>query len=359
MDIGEVLVPLAGLALFVSRLTPWRSKGNQSKLEEEARSWPRVSIIIPARNEEENLPRLLTSLETLDYPDYEVIVVDDCSTDGTAQVASQFTFVKLIRGAERPNDLRWGGKQWACSQGARVASGSLLLFTDADTVHTSSGLKRAVVDLEESGAGLLSALPYHENPTAWERLLGPFQLLLLAQTAPYATPKKRRVFVIGQYLLFRREIYDLIGGHAAVAEEFAEDLPLANLVLERNIGVRVYRGDERLFEVRMYPTIGDFVRGWRRNFRSGFIYSSPTAGIYATLMIIGITGGAHLTRLGFTLSMLAALYMAWRQRAFGRFNLIGAFLWPFSLGLFCLSATLAVSDMLLRRDLKWKGRSYQ
>ncbi|MBM4253499.1 MAG: glycosyltransferase [Deltaproteobacteria bacterium] len=357
MDHSSWLVPAGGLVLFAMRLLPWRQLFRAKVTPPEPSVWPRVTVIVPARNEEAHLPRLLSSLAVLDYPDYEVIVIDDRSTDGTAAIAATFDRVKVVAGVDRPEHRRWGGKQWACHQGAAVATGDILLFTDADTEHYPDSVRRAVAQLLSSGAGLLSALPYHANPSLWEQLLGPFQLLIIALTAPFAPPRPRRLFVIGQYLMFRREAYLAIGGHEAVAGDFAEDLPLANLMVASGHLIHVYRGPN-LFSVRMYASITEFVRGWRRNFRSGFIYASPLAGLWATWMIIGITGGMRADLGGLVVMGLGGLFIAWRQRALGRFRLIGAWLWPLSIGLFTWATLLAISDLVLRRDMVWKGRAY-
>ncbi len=357
MDHSSWVVPTLGLVVFMARLVPWRDVFKAKISWKEPPSWPKVSVIVPARNEEENLPTLLRSLQALDYPDYEIIVVDDRSSDRTAEIAQSYDRVRLIRGVDRPTDKRWGGKQWACQQGANVASGEILLFTDADTDHAPDSMRRAVPQLLGSGAGLLSALPYHANPKIWERLLGPIQLIIIALTAPFAPPKSKRLFVIGQYLMFRREAYHAIGGHEVVASDFAEDLPLANLLIEAGHKIHVYRGSA-LFKVRMYASLVEFIRGWRRNFRSGFVYASPLAGLWATLMVIGITGGMRFDLAGILGMVVAGGFIAWRQRLIGNFSPIGAWLWPLSIGLFVWATVLAIYDLLLRRDMVWKGRAY-
>jgi glycosyltransferase involved in cell wall biosynthesis len=317
---------------------------------------PRVSIVVPARNEAARLPDLLRSLEKLDYPDYEVIVVDDCSTDGTAAVVESFG-ARLVSGNERPPG--WAGKQWACFQGASIAVGDVLLFTDADTVHTPNSLTDAVSFLKRSGAAMISSLPYHDANTWWERLLGPFHVLLLAVTAPFGTPRPGRVYAIGQYLMLTRAAYAALGGHASVKGEFVEDLPLANLCLERGLRYRVYHG-ARLFSVRMYDSLGEFVRGWRRNFRAGIRGSSALAPVEMTLMIAALTGGGKMLATPWSAALVASsvFVLLGRQRDLGRFSWCGPVLFPFALALLCWVSLLAAGDMLFRRKLYWKGRAY-
>ena len=155
-------------------------------------AFPGVSIVIPARDEEHNLPSLLASLRAIDYPAYEVIVVDDNSSDRTAAVA-EAGGARVLRGLPLPPG--WNGKNWACHQAVKIATGELLLFTDADTVHRADGLRRAVGFLEAKNADLVSALPYHRCPTWWERLLGPFHALVLVATA-HRRPRPRRLYAV-------------------------------------------------------------------------------------------------------------------------------------------------------------------
>jgi chlorobactene glucosyltransferase len=226
---------------------------------EQPASWPLVSIIVPARNEEKVIGRLLQSLTTLDYPHYEVIVVDDCSEDDTSQIARTFK-VRLIRGKERPPG--WNGKQWACHQGALAARGSYLLFTDADTLHHTTGLRRVMCEMLHSEAQGFTVLPQLESPKFWERLCGPFHVFLLTITNPYGKARSGQVFAIGQYLLFERRFYDRMGGHTRVRADWVEDIPLAEALLAEGGRWKVYTGPA-VFSVRMYETMSDFIKGWR------------------------------------------------------------------------------------------------
>ncbi len=318
---------------------------------------PFVSIIVPARNEEHVLPNLLDSLQKMRYPNYEVIVVDDQSTDKTATVAEKFSRVRVISGQVRPDGVM--GKQWAAHQGAVAAKGEILLFTDADTVHAVDGLAQAVRFLQTEAADMISALPCHHGEALWERLLGPFHLILLALTAPYAPPKRKKLYAIGQYLMFRREFYHRIGGHLAVGSALVEDLPLANLCIAKGGIYSVYVFGH-LFGVRMYATLGDFVEGWRRNFRAGFSLARRAAGFDAFLFIAAFTGAAQIfsNPLAWLSVAGTVAFAIWRQNDLGRFSKWGPLLFPFSLIVFCYVSGLAAMDKVGKRPFRWKNRAY-
>jgi hypothetical protein len=347
------LLGLAGLALWIRRMGFEATASAYRPLV--AGREPMVSIIVPARNEERALPRLLRSLGAIDYPRLEVVVVDDRSEDRTAQVARQHG-ARLVVGKERPEG--WGGKQWACWQGAAAAAGDVLIFTDADTWHEPASVRRMVGFLQAHGFAMASAMPYHAGSSVWERLLGPFHLLLLAVTAPLGSPTPTRKYAIGQYLAFSRAGYEAIGGHAAVKACWVEDLPLARVCLERGLGYGVFHGP-RLFSVQMYDSLTAFVQGWRRNFRAGFEDSPRTAPLEVALLIAALTGGGDARTSGLAAAVAAAtvVYVAYRQRWLGAFSWLGALLFPLSLALFCGITALAAYDVVFKRPQVWKGRS--
>ncbi|HYX39726.1 MAG TPA: glycosyltransferase [Oligoflexus sp.] len=348
--VGEWLASI-GLMLLIYRIWPRHFRPCMY----EPAGWPLVSIIVPARNEENVLGQLLASLDHLDYPHYEVIVVDDCSDDDTAAIALSHK-LRLVRGKERP--AGWNGKQWACHQGAMAAKGSYLLFTDADTIHHTTGLRRAMCEVLDCEAQGFTTLPAHQSPTLWERLCGPFHVLLMAVTNPYGKARPGQVFAIGQYLLFERKFYDRFGGHTRVRADWVEDIPLAEALLAEGGRWVVYTGPA-IFSVRMYETMGDFVRGWRRNFRAGMGYSYWGASLEITLFMAAAIGGGRLNALyPWLIILLTALVFLRAQEKLGRFSAWGVLLFPFSLVLFCWVSILAVYDRLFNRPMNWKNRAY-
>ena len=231
MTIPEILsIRLAwvGTAILIWRLVPRRRIGPESDKKLEG-PWPKVSVVVPARNEEHNMSRLLASLTNLSYPNYEIVIVDDQSTDQTKAIAESYG-VRII--GSKPTPEGWNGKNWACHQAIPYLTGNVFLFSDADTEHHKDSLERAVSFLLSSKGSMMSSLPYHRVESWWEKLIGPFYTILLAATAPYS-PKPKRLFAIGQYLMFTRASYEKQGGHEAGFNQYPDDLALANACLQK------------------------------------------------------------------------------------------------------------------------------
>jgi len=242
---------------------------------------PRVSVIVPARNEARNIGRCVQSILASRYEPLELIVVDDHSTDGTADIARVAAAgdarFRLLDNPALPNG--WFGKQWACTTGAAAATGAVLLFTDADTMHAPDLLPRAVHRLVRERVDLLSVVGRQEMHSFWERLLQPqvFWMLLVRYGSTESVSGARRpedVIANGQYLLMRREAYDAAGGHASVRDKVAEDLALAQRFVRLGRRVRLVRGDEQL-STHMYGSLSELIEGWGKNVYAGGVDAMP------------------------------------------------------------------------------------
>ncbi len=246
---------------------------------------PTVSIIVPARNEEASLRRCLESLTGQRGITFEIIVVDDRSTDRTHQIAESFAGVRVIQ----PPRLRcgWTGKNNAVTAGAREARGSWLLFTDADTFHQPGSLTRAVAEAHAQHADLLSYSPEQEVSGFWEKAVMPVIFAELASTyrpSEVSDPRSPVAAANGQYLLISREAYDAVGGHALIAASLLEDVALAQAVKasRRKIFFR-YGGDA--VSTRMYRTFAQLREGWTKNLALLF----PAPGRLAALRLAEFT----------------------------------------------------------------------
>ena len=232
---------------------------------------PSVSVIVPARNEEFGVGQCVSSLCGSDYPDFEVLVVDDESQDRTGEIVQNLppgnaSQLRLIKG--RPPPKGWFGKSWACWQGAELARGELLLFTDADTIHSPDLLRKTVSGLQEDAADVYTVIGRQIMGSFWERVLQPQFFMLLAARYPRAGTSKEphqwnQAIANGQYLLFTREVYEASGGHRSVAGEVVEDLRFAQLLV-RGGWKLVMRGTDGL-QTRMYRSFGGLVEGWSKN----------------------------------------------------------------------------------------------
>lgn len=257
-------------------------------------SGPLVSVIIPARNESATITSVVSSILATSYHPFEVLVVDDRSSDDTAAVVETLQTdlrLRLIRGEELPGG--WYGKPWACFQGYRHARGELLLFTDADTLHQPELLGHAVGALLTERAGLLTVSPVQRCVTFWERIVMPQIWFLLAlRYSPSSVNRARRardVIANGQFILTSRQAYEAAGTHAAVRHEVAEDLALAQTYLQRGLKLH-FAFAERLMETRMYQGLSHLIEGWSKNIYLGGRRSFPEEPFRRALVPLMLVG---------------------------------------------------------------------
>ncbi|HET7585245.1 MAG TPA: glycosyltransferase [Gemmatimonadaceae bacterium] len=251
---------------------------------------PLLSIVLPARNEERAIASCMRSVLSSTYPALELIVVDDHSTDRTAPIAREIAAadprVRVLSAPPLPDG--WFGKQWACAQGAAAARGSLLCFTDADTTHGAELHARAVNALRQRNADLLSVAGTQEMQSFWERVAQPqvFAMLLLRFGGTEGVNCSHRVtdkVANGQFLLFRRAAYDAVGGHAAVRRKVAEDLALAQRTFAMGFRYHLTMALDQL-STRMYASLGELVRGWRKNIYAGALDATPGGALGRALL---------------------------------------------------------------------------
>jgi len=243
---------------------------------------PFVTVIVPARDEERSIARVLGSLAASRYPSFEILVVDDRSADRTAELAraagpDRARRLEVISGEPLPEG--WLGKPWACWQGAERARGDLLLFADADTVHGPDLLRRSVGELLRREADALTVLGRQLMGTFWERLVQPqiFMTMMVRfvdQRWPLPQRRWRSAIANGQYLLFRRTVYDALDGHRGVRDQVVEDQALAQRLVREGFRLWVGRAEDQL-ATRMYQSLGEIVAGWSKNLVLGGLQSLP------------------------------------------------------------------------------------
>ena len=327
---------------------------------------PRISVVVPARNEGHQIGRLLQSLECQSVTPHEVIVVDDNSSDDTASVGAAWG-ATVIQGQVLPDG--WNGKSWACWQGARHSAGEILLFLDADTWLAEDGLAK-LLNRYAGRRGLLSIQPYHVTQKHHEQLSAFFNIVLLAAVGAF-TPLGTRIKpggAFGPCMLCNREDYFRVGGHQAVKEHVLEDIPLGKRFLLHALPVRCGVG-EGIISFRMYEGgFRELVEGWSK----GVGYGAMAVHVPFTLATAAwITGcfSVCFTLLGevgrlFTPAWWASLaiycfyatQIYWMLRRIGRFKPWTSVLFPFPLCFFALIMVRSVLLTYVFRRVTWKGR---
>ncbi len=237
--------------------------------------FPMVSILVPARNEEKNIGKCITSLLMQDYPYFEVLVLDDQSNDGTLAIltgmASSHPGLKVLTGCPPPQDQ--SGKNWACSQLAHQARGELLFFTDADTFHHPQTLRSSVTALLGEQSDLLTGFPRQQVLTWGEKLLVPFFpwacLCFVPLWLGYRLRTQALAVAVGQMMLFQREAYWKIGGHAGLGTAIVDDLSLARKIKATGLRWRVVSVSD-LITCRMYHESREAVHGFSKNLFAAF-----------------------------------------------------------------------------------------
>jgi chlorobactene glucosyltransferase len=382
-----------GIAAFYAALA-WRTRGGgQRPVMEEPESsiagaakgrlvvadWPKVSIVVPARNEERNIRECVSSLLAQDYPHFSLIVVDDASEDATADILLDMqrthpsgARLEVLRVERLPEG--WAGKPHALHAGAVMADGEWLLFTDADTRHAPGALRRAVARALADGDDLLSLGTTQELPDFWGRVLMPLAYMGISMQYPprkVNDPNSQIAIANGQYILLRRAMYRKIGGyaHPALRATVLDDRDLAAVV--KRAGGRLELVDGRaLVRTRMYHGLGEHWEGWSKNAYAG----SRGGGLFYLLMIAGLplvcvvpfvlplvgllARRPHVALVGSLAAGAAGAYRAQLNRELG---VPLRYVWTHPLGALVFTGILARSFWRVRsgRGVRWRGRIYQ
>ncbi len=329
----------------------------------------RLSVIIPARNEERTLTRLLGSLSAQTFAPGEITVVDDHSSDGTASIAMAGG-AKVLPSAPLPEG--WLGKPWACRQAAEAARGDILLFLDADTFLEPAGIAQ-ILNAHQRHGGLLSVQPCHTMEKPYEKFAAFFNIMTMAGTGAFSllssVIKPRGAF--GPCLVCYRQDYFEVGGHGRARAEVVESMGLADAFREAGLSVSCY-GGKGAVSFRMYPDgFRSMIDGFSRGFAEGAnAISLPTL----VLLVAWVTGGMsvtrHLIQSAFSpeytsFFVWAGLYAGfsvqvyWMLRRIGNFGVLSSILYPAPLLFFVV---VFFRSLLLKcgiGKISWKGRRIQ
>jgi cellulose synthase/poly-beta-1,6-N-acetylglucosamine synthase-like glycosyltransferase len=249
-SLTAILIGICGAWIFLIRsmITSFRLTPYLDKFEKIKHNNPKVSIILPARNEEEFLPKCLDSLIDQDYSNYEIIAIDDSSEDLTPKIISKYAKQnsKIIPVSAKPKPDGWMGKNWACMEGYKKATGELLLFTDADTKHAKNVISLAVSHLLTFNLDALTAMPKMVTIDFWTKITLPMISTFLHtrfSAVRVNDPSKKTGYFFGSFFIIKQKTYEEVGTHESVKQEIIEDGALGKKVKESGYKMKMVRGD--------------------------------------------------------------------------------------------------------------------
>lgn len=369
----------AGIALlYAARCASFAASWIDAPLLARApeKALPTLSIVVPARDEERSIERCIRSLLAQDFLDFEVIAIDDRSTDSTPQIlerlAREDSRLRVIEGDELP--AGWIGKPWALAQGVRHARGSWLLFTDADSWHEPAGAASMLWLATEAGMDAVSIATRQELGSFWERAVLPSILgMILFVAGPLGAindPKKTaHALANGQYILVARQAYDALGGHSALRAEIVEDVAFARRLKEDGRFRFLLVGGARIASVRMYRSLAEIWSGFTKNVYVGANgHLGALAGGALFMLAISVAPPAlalyAASRKRYALALEAALASiavvataSWGMRKAG-FSRRLAILQPLGTALFAGIIANSTARVLSGRGVEWRGRTY-
>ncbi|MBT5201383.1 MAG: glycosyltransferase [Thaumarchaeota archaeon] len=249
-SVSIILIAICGSWVFLikSMIDSFRLTPYLDKFENKSKSTPRVSVILPARNEENFIKKCLDSLTKQNYQNYEVIVIDDSSDDSTGKIISEYAKnnSKVIPVTAKPKPEGWMGKNWACMEGYRKATGELLLFTDADTTHAEKVISLSVAHLISFNLDALSTIPKMLTFDFWTNVTLPMISTFLHtrfSALNVNNPSKNTGYFFGSFFIMRKDVYEKIGMHEGVKNEIIEDGALGKKVKESGYKMKMVRGE--------------------------------------------------------------------------------------------------------------------
>ncbi len=343
---------------------------------------PLISVIIPARNEGSRIPSSLESILTQDYPNIQVIVVDDCSTDSTLSIARSYAGrerdLTVIEAGDHPDG--WTGKTWACHMGARHANGEWFLFTDADTVHAKNSLSSAYALASTTGADVLSLIPAIELKATSAKAVVPLLgavIEILYPVRKVNDPSSSLAYTFGSYTFVKKEAYFKIGGYEAVKNRIVEDRAFGEIVKRRGLKLYLAKGHD-LISSKWADRFMDVWHGLQRvisssvagNVLGGILFAAAAfvmllfPFIVAPAVTYWLIAGSYVGQnlhvvLGLSLYSIAAFMciIAVRVRQYPGGG-VGILLAPFGAALLTLVLLTTVYRTFTGKPLVWKGRTY-
>jgi chlorobactene glucosyltransferase len=320
---------------------------------------PFVSIVVPARNEERNIERSVHSFLAQDYEHFEVVVVNDRSTDRTGEILRGIGDPRLtiIDGTETPPG--WLGKPWALEQGAAAAKGEVLLFVDADLIYAPPALRAAIAQLEKSDAAMLTLFPHFEVHTFGEQVAMPMLAFFAYGIMPLwrvnRTTSPRLALGGGSGNMVRRDALTSIGGFTQLKDAVVDDIGLARVVREAKLPTRIVRADD-LISVRMYHSAREVVEGFTKN-----AFPATGRSYLMAVLILALIAVVHLFPYAFGWIATIVVISLTRVVLFRslRYSMLNAiFFHPLMVAFWAYIFLRSMWFTGVRNQVHWRGRTY-
>ncbi|MGD6832808.1 glycosyltransferase [Sutcliffiella halmapala] len=350
---------LTAITLFLNYVLFYRIPHFEHGVSDKAKTLKELSVIIPARNEENNIFQLLDSLRPYLNKVKDIIVVDDHSTDSTAEIAKSYG-VTVLSLNELPKG--WFGKSFGCWNGAKSASGRFLLFLDADITVEANGLERLVSEIKAE-ENMVSIQPFHKMKRPYESFSSFFHLVIMGSLGAFLPLKKNLATngAFGQCLLIGRKDYFRYGGHQAIQGELMDNMALGALIASQGGAVRAYSGKGAI-SMRMYPDgLSSLIKGWSKSFATG---ASRTDFHY--LLLVSLWLGGLVTFLvnvhDFPLTWYIVIYgilcwQFWRVLKYiGDFKWYTVVVFPVWLAFFIAVFGYSCFRTFFSKNIVWKDR---
>lgn len=371
MEFLQLLIFFILILLFLNMLENLNRLKDTEKLRMEG-SFPLVSVLIPARNEERNIKRCLESLVKQEYRNLEILVLDDNSTDGTflaaEEVARGKNQVQIFKSLRLPPG--WNGKNWACHQLSQRARGEWLLFTDADTVHEPHSVYKAYAAAQKNASVFISCIPGLIAQTWAEKLYMPiihfaFLVLVPFKLASYSR-NSNIPLGLGPFMFINKDFYQACGGYEAIKKEIVDDIALARTVKKKGGKISILDGS-KFMKVRFYTSFKEVWSGFSKNSYEA-IGASPHYVVALFILCYFLFIYPYLTLWGafeshqnYSLPLSQVLILSLMKLILAvRFNtsIIYGLLHPFSVVFALLILFNSLRLSLFKKKFEWKERLY-
>ncbi len=345
---------------------------------------PFISVCVPARNEERNIRRCVEGILNQDYPNFEVIVLDDRSTDSTSeilhQLAAQNDRLKVISGSDLPEG--WAGKPHALYQASAFTQGEWLCFIDADTFLEPNALSSCYAKAIETQADMFTIMTFQILGSFWEKTVLPLVMTALSvgfSPRKVNDPKRKDAIANGQFIMVKRSVYDAIGGHESVKDSIVEDKAISEQVKWNGHGLVVADG-MKVARTRMYTSLPEMWEGWTKNIYLGLSEqpSLMALGVFGALLTVLASlflpiwpvlgshwylNGGGVMALGVVIESLILWAYLISMRARASINMkispCYAVTTPLGAGVFGAMMFTSAWMVLSRKGVTWKGRVYR